>query len=826
LEVDRLTTSNGIDDEGGLDLRRYIRVLLERRWWFVGTVVFSLLVAAAHIAWQTPVYEAQATLLVDTGSPYSYRRQEDVLEAVADIRRLRTLDTQIQIIKTRNRLEGAGRLVAAQQLVAAVYGPGVAASDDPVHTDDRGNPGTARQFVPLLPEIESSIVPVLRQLKSAGVPAEWAEALLISDAQPEEVRSDGYPPDIERVETEALRAEQLASLAKLARRWVPFLARKYKARTSVHGIGGTDVLAIACRSTKPELAAAYANAVAQEHVWRSLISNQEAAKKGAAWLDERRNEAQGELQDKQEQLTRLLQESGLASVSEAATSLTERVASLSDTVANLRAATNADSAEIASLSGQLSEQQNTVVTTTETTTSPAMAELRAQLMALERDRAQLLDKVTEAHPSLAELDAQIARTRQQIADEVGNAISSETRVENPLGQQLLQQLAESQVRLVGDQARLAATEAALAEAQAELSRVPDVEQQAALLQRDVQLAEESYLNLLDRWRQLHLAQVAEVAGAEVLDYARVPIGHVYPNRRLTMLMALLAGLVLGFALTLVVDHLDNTVKDPAELEQLYGLPVLAIVPRVRRYESVEHLRALASGEERVVSEAYRSLRSNLRFSMPDLDMKCLLVTSPGVGEGKTTTCLNLSLAFGELGEEVVLVDTDLRRPRIAEILGLTNEVGLTTSAIGAQELSSALQATPYDNVRALTSGPVPPNPPRVLESEGMKKLLAELRQTSAFIVLDSPPAALLSDAQALAPLADGFVLVVEFGKTRRPLVERALELLQRTGTPCLGIVMNKAVVRRGGYGYYYYYYGGYYPYEEAPQGEQGDGAQR
>jgi succinoglycan biosynthesis transport protein ExoP len=811
LEPARSTSSDRLVEEGVGDLRRYVQVVAQRRWWILGCFLVTVAVAAVYTKWQTPIYEAKTTLLVDTGMRGPSRAEDEVWRTLTGLGRARTLQTQIEIVKSSSRVASAAYLVAARQVVLAAVANGGPNASSPGEGSLGEGWDSARLFVSLPSEAQTYLVPLVRRLHDElGLSPSDLEKLLLSYfRQDESVVSGRYPPGVDEArdkvdaaleagETTRLRAAVTASLPLVADQ-----CRELLIDCSVQGVRGTDVIAITCRSSVPALAAGYADGVAREHEWRSLMSNREAAKKGAEWVRAQAGRARSELRDRERSLRDVLRGSGLASVSDAARTLTERVGTLTDAVSNAQAAADADQARLAALQRQLSEQKHTVVDTSTTTANPAVAELRDKLTAAEQERAGLLEKVTEAHPSVAEIDARIAEIKRQLQEQVGKTITTNTQLRNPLGAQVVADLAEAQTRLVGDQAQLSALQASLGQAQAELDRVPDVEQQAAQIEREVQIAEKNYLALFDTLQSLSLAQATEVAGASVLDYASVPRSPIHPKPRANLLIAVILGLLIGFALALVIDYLDNTIKDTDEIERLFGLPLLAVIPRVRSGRRP----VLEADSESALPEPYRSLYTNLRFVIADGPRKCLLITSPGPTEGKTTTAANLSIVCGEFGQKVALVDTDLRHPSVASVLGLKGEVGVTDCVVDSGALAGALQATPYANVTVLVSGPIPPNPLQVLESEQMRNVIAQLRESNDLVFLDSPPVGLVADAQVLASLSDGVLLVIEIGKTRRPMIAHALELLGRAGARCLGVVVNKAAPRRGRYPYYYHYYG-------------------
>jgi protein-tyrosine kinase len=209
-----------------------------------------------------------------------------------------------------------------------------------------------------------------------------------------------------------------------------------------------------------------------------------------------------------------------------------------------------------------------------------------------------------------------------------------------------------------------------------------------------------------------------------------------------------------------------------------------------------------------IAEAYRVLRTNIRFSFVDRPMDALMVTSPGPGEGKSVTLANLAAVMAQSGLQVIAVDSDLRRPVLHKIFGVSNTEGLSDAVLNPDtEPADYLQETGIENLRLLPSGPLPPNPAELLGSDRMSAVLAALKAESDLLLFDSPPTLVVTDAAVLAAQIDGgLLLVVDAGRSRRGMVKRAAEELRRVRANLLGVIVNRLSVRGGGQYYYQYYY--------------------
>jgi capsular exopolysaccharide synthesis family protein len=269
----------------------------------------------------------------------------------------------------------------------------------------------------------------------------------------------------------------------------------------------------------------------------------------------------------------------------------------------------------------------------------------------------------------------------------------------------------------------------------------------------------------------------------------------------------------GAGLALLIEYLDDRVKTPDDL-QIAGLTVIGFVQRVSSHGRSGAPQVFSISQSRsLAAESYRTLRTNLQFSSLDRPLRSLVVTSAVATEGKTTTAANLAVVMAQAGKRVVLVDADLRRPSAHKLFGLSNRSGLTIALVEEPSaLNGYLQETEVENLRLLSAGPVPPNPQELLGSQRMEELLHKLEDTADVVILDTPPTLVVADANVQAARADGVLVVVNTGRTRRAAVQQAVEGLRQVGANLLGGVLNMVDTGRGRSSYYYssYYYSHYY----------------
>jgi non-specific protein-tyrosine kinase len=392
-----------------------------------------------------------------------------------------------------------------------------------------------------------------------------------------------------------------------------------------------------------------------------------------------------------------------------------------------------------------------------------------------------------------------------IADELARQLI----LQSPISSQ--QKQAEQQSAFVTSQQEILRTQ--IEAAQKTLS---DLNNQAAI-ENDTQKLQDLNARIsalqtkVDNWQKNYASLSALLNSGSnnfltILSPAQEPTSPVSPNVPRNILFGAVAGLVLAGCIIFLLEYLDDTIKAPDDAQRILNLPTLGAITRISGiHKPADHLITLLHPRS-PIAEAYRVLRTNLRFSGIENPTGAVLVTSGGPAEGKTTTAANLAITMAQSGKRVVLVDTDLRRPSIHKFFDLPNNVGLSSLFLGdAQSLDQVIQPTAIEGLRVLTSGQVPPNPAEVLESKQMNEILSRLRAQSDMVILDSPPVLAVADASILGSRCSGAVLVVDAGHTRSELSRRAVETLGQTKVKVLGVVLNKLSSRRAS-GYYYYYY--------------------
>jgi capsular exopolysaccharide synthesis family protein len=305
------------------------------------------------------------------------------------------------------------------------------------------------------------------------------------------------------------------------------------------------------------------------------------------------------------------------------------------------------------------------------------------------------------------------------------------------------------------------------------------------------------------------------------DPALLPTKPVSPNLQVNIVVGVVLGLVLGLALVFLIVFLDRSVKSTEDAQQATGAPVLGIIPILEDLPNDERSRDLYVAKQPTsrVAECCRSLRTNIMFSAADREMKTIVVSSANPREGKTTSVIYLGTTMAQSGQRVLLIDTDMRRPRLHESLGIPRQTGLSNLILGDHDYDSVIKTTDIPNLYVLPCGPLPPNPAELLMTRRFEVVLEELTKRFDRIILDSPPLQVVTDAVVLSKSkhVDGVIMVVQAGKTLREDVKRSARHVTNVGGTIIGTIVNELELDHRS-GYYYSYYG-YTQKAEVPEAQ-------
>ena len=414
-------------------------------------------------------------------------------------------------------------------------------------------------------------------------------------------------------------------------------------------------------------------------------------------------------------------------------------------------------------------------------------------------------------------EVQVLLTERRMT-EAHNAVIA-VRARLSLRESDLRTAVEQNLLVLGGQIRDEQTQ--LNQIRAEQANFPELENRLSELNSRLSLDQEAVRTMRSRQYQAEITVAAASTYVLVVDSASVAF-PVAPPGQTNLLLGAILGLILGIGAAFFLEYLDRTVRTSAEVEMLLSIPVLGIIPRLRKISldpeaddgSTDLPLLVALDPLDPAAEAYRTLRMNLMFmSTEDEPIQTLLLSSPGPNEGKSTTSINFAVMLAQQGHRVLLIDADVRRPALHRAMDVLREPGLTNLLIEDANIREAVRPNVLPNLDVLPSGPFPPNPSELLNSRRMTELLREFEGIYNHIIIDSPPILAVTDSAILATHTDGMVLVLRSGATEQRAAERALDQVRRVGVRVFGAVLNEVASTTVEESHYMQYYYSYHPKE-------------
>lgn len=562
---------------------------------------------------------------------------------------------------------------------------------------------------------------------------------------------------------------------------------------SIDPIKNTRLVDITTVSTKPSTAAEVSNAMAAAFIERNQELRLNTTRQATDWLGTQLEDARKKVEESETALQRYKEEHDIVSPEKNVNLVGQKLEELS--TALTKAKTDRIALETRYRQMQrMGSTQEMLDSLPEVLGNQLIQQMKREYAQLQGELSTLSKTYTPKHPKIISLRSQIESLESRLRAEVAKVTAS---IRNEY--EVAKAREESIQEAVDQQKQVA-------------QGLSQKSIQLGALEREVENNRRIYGILLNRAKETGLAEGIQAGNIRIIDRAEVPLAPFSPRRFRAMALAVLFGLLGGVALAFFLEYLDDSIKDPDDLERYTRLPFLAPVPIIRTRDKSTPRELVAHKEPKSsYAEAYRSARTGIMFSSPDAPPVAILVTSSGPEEGKTTTAINLAVTMAHAGNRVLVLDADLRKPRVHQVFGLKNGFGLTNLLTESTDLSAAVHKTPVQNLAVMTSGPIPPNPSELLGSQRMAKLLETLRGSFEKVVVDCPPIISVTDASILAAYLDGVVLVVKSGQTSRQIVRRAKKKLEEVRARIIGVVLNSVNVRKSRYYYspvyYYSYYG-------------------
>jgi polysaccharide biosynthesis transport protein len=566
----------------------------------------------------------------------------------------------------------------------------------------------------------------------------------------------------------------------------------------------------------PDVTSKVVNAIAETYVFSNLEKRTEANSTTGDFLQKRIAELQQQIRTSEERLVNYAKNNQIISLDPNQNTVVERLAGLNQQL--LQAENDRKTAEAAYNAAKLPDAARALAEDG----AKSNNDLESKLNELRQKRALLMVDATEEAPEVKEVDQQISELDRQLKEMSSRKSATLLTNLNTRYQQALER--EQSLRKAFEQQRaqtLSQNEAAI---------------NYRIIQQEIETNKSLLNGLLQGAKENDVVMAGKPNNISIVDYALTPDTPVGPNRTRTVIAAFFLSIGLGVGLALFFEYLDDTVHSTEEVERMLHLPALAVIPSVgsgarRRVlpgstalqkqngNGNGHSELLMNVDSRSpLAEAYRHLRTSVLLSTAGRAPKSLLVTSSLPGEGKTTTAVNTAMSLAQTGASVVIIDADMRRPRLQSIFDMQGQQGLSSilsSDTSDGDMLAMVRSDEESGLNILTSGPIPPNPAELLGSDQMRRLLAVLQQNYTHVVVDSPPVSSFTDGVLISSMVDGVLLVVHGGKSSRHIVRRSKQLLNDVGAKIFGVVLNNINLQSHDYYYYQSYYGQKYYEKEA-----------
>jgi capsular exopolysaccharide synthesis family protein len=625
----------------------------------------------------------------------------------------------------------------------------------------------------------------------------------------------------------------------------------FKGHLKVQPVRGTRLIQVTFESHDARQAAQVANAIIDSYKTQYLQSHYDATSEASDWLTKQLSDLKSNVEDSEKKLTDFEKESGILSLdmmtpagsnsdsgsgggihSVVIQKLDALNAELTAAEANriekeaiyhLAQTNNAD--VVAGLGNDpLAVQSNSIVLTQGGGLSN-LQELRQQKSQLKINLAEASTAYGANNRHLKEIQTQIGALDEQIQLEL-QQITRRAQVDFQLAKQT-----EDELRRRFD------------EQQAAASKLNEKAVQFAVLSQEAYSRKRLYEDLYTKLQEANVSAGIKATNITIVDPARSQAVPVRPKRTSNLGLGMLFGIFVGLAAAYIVDSFDRTLRGPLEVEEITGIPVIGVIPsfeesgraygsrrrKERNKEATETPPAqdsvwMLAHPESAAAEAFRALRTSIMLSRTGGGPKVILVTSCIPGEGKTTVTSNLAVAFAQHDKKVIIVEADMRRPRMKHAFEVTNKVGLSNVLAGTHTSDEAIiRGVQVPTLDVLPAGPHPPMPSEILGSTAFDELLQQLRSRYDIILIDSPPALLVTDAVSISMKSDVNVWVAQAGVITRPQLARAADLIERNGMPVIGFVVNRMTRSMAGYGYGYgygYKYDNYSSYREESESHE------
>ncbi|MEH1947632.1 MAG: polysaccharide biosynthesis tyrosine autokinase [Nostoc sp.] len=622
--------------------------------------------------------------------------------------------------------------------------------------------------------------------------------------------------EAEVIRSNSIVEKTITNLRLINKQGRPLEIDEFLKKIKIKSIRGTDILAIYYNSSNPKEAADVVNSLMKYYLENNIRINQTQATAAKKFLRKQLPEVEARVVKSEVALRRFKEGNRVIALDQEATKGVGRLADLSDQITQAQA--NLTDAETRSqlLQRQLRLNSQQAVDMGNLSQSKAVQEVLTQYQQLQNQLAIEQTRYTDKHPAIVNLLAKKAALKKQLETRIfenagrQKSVAAQNLGMGELKQTLLAQLVQSDVERSALANRITLLQNAYTYSQRRLSVLPQLQEKQEQLERQLQVATSTYEELLKRSQEVEVVVNQNVGNARVVSAALLPKKAVSPRISLYLALGGFLGILLGVAVALLLEAVDQSLKTLEQAQQLLGYPLLGTIPHLGQ-------KAKKGGEALVelpvrdnpysgASSAFEMLQTNLDFTISDKPLKVIAVVSSTPGEGRSFVAANLAVTKAQMGRRILLVDADMRHSSQQEIWKLSNPTGLSNVLVGQAEFRNTTQEV-LINLDLLTAGTIPPNPAALLDSQRMALLIQEAVKDYDCVIIDTPALSLFGDALMLGKMADGILLVVRPGVLNCAVAKSTKMMLEQARSHILGMVVNGVTADSG---YMYYSKKGYY----------------
>lgn len=758
--------------EQQVTLQDYIRILYRGRW-IIGITFVVIMIATTYFTFTSqPVYEASALVMIKEEGGV----QQQIFEISNYMNRTTAINNQVEILKSRTLAENVVRRLQESDVADSLW---------------------------ILGRAQHEGVSIKKRIKD----------FIFSNGH------DHGPPSQE---------ELFFGYVKSFRNSVTVAPRR-----------DTDLIELKVQAIDPAEAAYIANIWMESYRDLDISASRGEVSEIKRFLENQLDSAQVKLAVTENSLKQYKETESVSELTAETQQLIEQAAEFETQYQTANTELQANGKKLAYLKAQLSESQNAMIE--DRLSSPVIMEMEKQMAEVIAHKASFEQQLRESglyssdDATLRKHETRLRGLQDKIVEEKRKMVAGGLSSLNPMqvSETIMTNILELETQNTSLKAQTIALERIVKRFNRRLDSLPEKALNLARLQREVEVNSNIVLMLREKYEENRIVEAGQIGLVRIVDPANPPEDPIKPNKKMNLLLGFMVGLGLGVGIVFVREYMDASIRSIEDIER-EGFVVLGSIPLITPQRVGKHVKGINGNggikdiEARLVthlapkspiSEAYRSLRTNIQYSNTDKSIKTVAVTSSGPGEGKSTSTANMAITFAQMGAKTLLIDTDLRRPVQHGIFGVDRNNGLTNVLVGKTSFEDAVIETKVEGLDLLTAGTLPPNPSELLGSQKMEAFIEKVSDIYDIVLFDTPPVIAVTDSAVLGSKVDGMVLVVKSSETNRDAMLRARTLLDNVHANIIGVMLNGVNVENMYGSYYYYYY--YYYYGDRKEGKNG-----